>query len=249
MTFLRTEGDLIPAATVLPLRDAPRPGGGSALEVLMLRKNSALAFGGMWVFPGGRIDAEDWPGDQPVPDDPDAELAAAATAAAREAMEEADLLVEPGALVPFSHWTPPEQEAMNSRKRFATWFFAARAPVGEDGEVTIDGGEIHEDAWVEPAEMLARRDAGEIQLVPPTVVTLHDLARFGTVDDVLAACRARRPFRYVTRILSIDGALATLWQGDAAYDDGDPTATGPRHRLVMADDGWTFADDVVLGIA
>ena len=67
MTFLPTEGDLIPAATVIPLRDAVQPDGTTALEVLMLRKNSKLAFGGMWVFPGGRIDPEDWPS----ADDPD----------------------------------------------------------------------------------------------------------------------------------------------------------------------------------
>ena len=44
----------VPAATVVVLRDAP-----SGVEVLMLRKSSRIAFGGMWVFPGGRIDAAD----------------------------------------------------------------------------------------------------------------------------------------------------------------------------------------------
>ena len=50
----RTEGDPIPAATVVLVRE--RDG---TLETLMLRKNSKIAFGGMWVFPGGRIDDED----------------------------------------------------------------------------------------------------------------------------------------------------------------------------------------------
>ena len=43
--------ELIPAATVIVLRDAP-----DGIETLMLHKNSKIAFGGMWVFPGGRID-------------------------------------------------------------------------------------------------------------------------------------------------------------------------------------------------
>lgn len=246
MTFLQTEGELIPAATVIPLRDAPQPDGSTALEVLMLRKNSKLAFGGMWVFPGGRIDPEDWP----VADDPDGpegpappglELEAATTAAAREALEEADLLIEPGALVPFSHWTPPETMAMNATKRFATWFFVCRAPVGEDGEVTIDGGEIHDDEWVQPADMLARRDAGEIQLVPPTVVTLHDLAAHDDVESVLAAARARTPFRYATKIVSDpDGVLMAMWHGDAGYESEDPSTPGGRHRLVMSEPAWRF---------
>lgn len=251
MTFLPTQGDLIPAATVIPLRDALQPDGTTALEVLMLRKNSKIAFGGMWVFPGGRIDPEDWP----AADDPDGpggpapagqELEAARTAAAREALEEADLLVQPDEMVLFSHWTPPKAVAMHSTKRFATWFFVCRAPVGEDGVVTIDMGEIHEDEWVRPAEMLARREAGEIQLVPPTVVTLHDLVPHADVEAALDAARSRDPFRYRTKILGLpDGSgMATIWQGDAAYDSGDPEADGPRHRLTMADPAWTFQDDV-----
>ncbi|HEU5083492.1 MAG TPA: NUDIX domain-containing protein [Acidimicrobiales bacterium] len=247
MTFLRTEGEGIPAATVIPLRDARQPDGSTALEVLMLRKNSKIAFGGMWVFPGGRIDPEDWP-DADDPDGPEGpappglELEAATRAAAREALEEADLLVEPAGMVPFSHWTPPEDMAMNSTKRFLTWFFVCRAPVGEGGVVTIDHGEIHDHEWVRPADMLRRRDAGEIQLVPPTFVTLHELAAHADVDEALAAARDRTPPRYATRILpSEDGAaLVALWEEDEAYEHGDLSRAGPRHRLVMAEPAWRF---------
>ncbi len=48
------DDELIPAATVILAKDA-EPG----IEVLMLRRNSAIAFGGAWVFPGGRVDPED----------------------------------------------------------------------------------------------------------------------------------------------------------------------------------------------
>ena len=44
----------IPAATVVLVRD-----GDDGLEVLMLRRSSAGQFGGMWVFPGGKIDEAD----------------------------------------------------------------------------------------------------------------------------------------------------------------------------------------------
>jgi 8-oxo-dGTP pyrophosphatase MutT (NUDIX family) len=227
-------GELIPAATVIPLREVDADGTGTDLEVLMLRKNSELAFGGMWVFPGGRID----PGDAD-PDAPGDPVAAARRAAVREALEEADLLVEADGLVPFSHWTPPEV-SLNGPKRFATWFFACRAPVGDAGVVTIDGGEIHADEWVRPADMLRRRDEGEIQLAPPTVVTLHELATYPDVDAALAAAAGRTPFRYQTRIGSSDEGMVTMWAGDAGYDAGDPSVPGPRHRLVMADPTWRF---------
>ena len=97
------------AATVILLRDSSE-----GLETLMLRRNSKIAFGGMWVFPGGRVD----PGDAD-PQNPADELAAARRAAIREASEEAGLLIGDEALIPFSHWTPP---AITPR-RFLTWFF------------------------------------------------------------------------------------------------------------------------------
>ena len=46
----RGTSELIPAATVVIMRDSE-----SAIELLMLRKNSKVAFGGMWVFPGGAV--------------------------------------------------------------------------------------------------------------------------------------------------------------------------------------------------
>ena len=48
------ESPAIDAATVVVLRD-----GDEGLETLMLRRNSKIAFGGMWVFPGGRVDDTD----------------------------------------------------------------------------------------------------------------------------------------------------------------------------------------------
>ena len=216
----------IPAATVVLLRDAP-----GGLETLMLRRNSKLAFaGGAWVFPGGRIDPEDYPGGDVSTDDEQV-AQAARTAAVREAEEEAGLVVDPAGLVWFAHWTP----GPIAPRRFATWFFMAQAP---EGAVTVDDGEIHEHLWIPPAQAVARRDAGEIELIPPTWMTLRLLCEQPTVDATLAAARAREPQIYVTHIARVDGGIASIWQGDAAYDDLDTSRPGPRNRLLMLDDGW-----------
>ncbi len=131
-------------------------------------------------------------------------------------------------MVPFSHWTPP----MVAIKRYATWFFVAEAPTGA---VTIDDGEIHEHTWARPADALTRRDVGEVELAPPTWVSLDRLSRSATVAEALdggplAAGRGASS----TAIAKEGDDLVALWHGDAGYETGDATAEGPRHRLVMS---------------
>lgn len=215
------QGEAIAAATVVLLRD-----GSDGVEVLVLRRNSKLAFGGMWVFPGGRVDPED-------ATDTANEIEAALNAAVREAAEEAGLVVDHETLSLFAHWLPPAI----TPKRFSTWFFVAPSPLGD---VMIDGGEIHEHAWVRPIDGIARRDAGEIELAPPTWVTLHQLSQFTTVADACTAFAEREPQFFETRIASTDDTVVALWAGDAGYESGDPHVGGPRHRLWMADDGWRY---------
>ena len=221
--------DAVAAATVILIRDAD-----AGLETLMLRRNSKLAFaGGHWVFPGGRVDE----GDLDREADPDgSELAAARRAAVREAAEEAGLVVDTADLVPFSHWTPPPVAI----KRFATWFFLAPAPTGD---VTIDGGEIHEHLWARPAEALRMRDEGEIELSPPTWRTLERLSRSATVAEALAEAAGGMVEHFVTRIALAEGGAVAMWHGDAGYEAEDPDLPGPRHRLWMVPGPWRYERD------
>lgn len=215
--------DAVPAATVVLVRDAD-----AGVETLVVRRNSKLEFaGGLWVFPGGRVD----PGDVPTGGD---EIEAARAAAVREAQEEAGLAVDGAALVPFSHWEPPAV----APKRFATWFFVGPAPEG--GDVTVDMGEIHDHQWVRPSDALALRDAGEIELAPPTWVTLHDLALRTDVEDVLRDAGEREIEFFVTHIARVDEGIVALWHGDSGYESGDAAAAGPRHRLWMVESGWRY---------
>ena len=215
----------IPAATVVLVRDA------GALEVLMLRRNSKIAFGGMWVFPGGRIDPEDYPADR----DPDA---AARNAAVREALEETGIALAGDDFVWFAHWTPPP----TAPKRFATWFFMARAT---DQAVQVDGGEIEDHAWMRPQDALALQAAGEIDLAPPTWITLHQLSLYPTTRAILDRLTADAVKVYATRIgKNADGAPVAMWYGDAGYESGDSNVPGARHRLVMPAGAFTFENTV-----
>ncbi len=218
--------DAIPAATVVLLRETPQ------IEVLMLHKTSQIAFGGMWVFPGGRIDPEDFPEDKDV-------NVAAKNAAVRETLEEAGIAAPAEGFVWFAHWTPPP----GTPRRFTTWFFAAAA---DNHEVSIDGGEIQDHQWIRPIDALARHGAGEIDLAPPTWVTLFELAGASSIESLLDRFRTRSPRVYETRIgKRADGVRVAMWKEDVGYATGDATLPGARHRLNMAPGSFVFEHDAV----
>src|SRR5262249_15172888 len=133
-----------------------------------------------WVFPGGRIDAADYAAAGESTD----VVAAAKHAAVREAREEAGINVAAENLVALSRWVTP----VESPKRFDAWFFATRA--GEEA-VQIAGSEIHAHRWSRPHDALAAHRSGEIDLPPPTWVTLHWLSAYAAVEAVLEAARHR----------------------------------------------------------
>jgi len=223
-----SDGVLIPAATVLIVRD-----GAEGLETLMLRRNSKVAFGGMWVFPGGKVDA-----DEMIPGDVEG---SARVAAAREVEEETSLTVSSQDLETWSYWIPPAQSAMRMKgpvRRFSTWFFVCAVPGGVD-DVVVDGGEIHEHEWMRPLDAITRRDAGEIELVPPTWVTLWQLARHQNAADAVAWAAAHPPEEFRTKSIGRD-PVTVAWVGDAGYEAGDHSLDGSRHRLTMDPSGWVY---------
>lgn len=180
----------------------------------------------MWVFPGGKVDPEDG---EATAD----EIAKARAAAVREAREEAAIDLDPASLVWLSFWLPPPE----APRRFATWFFLA--PFLDGPEVVVDLGEIREHRWLTPAEAIGMRDAGVIELAPPTFTTLWWLGRHPSTEAAMQAAADEEPGRFETHVaMTADGHLATLWAGDAGYDDGDVDRPGPRRRLWMDPKGW-----------
>jgi 8-oxo-dGTP pyrophosphatase MutT (NUDIX family) len=203
------------------------------IEVLLLRRNSRGPFGGMWVFPGGQVDPVDaLP--RPGLSKQEAEIAAARRAALREANEEAGLELDLEGFVTLSFWVPP----VESPRRFATWFFLV--PVAAHGpDVVVDRSEIHDHRWITASEALAARDRNEIDLAPPTYMTLWWLAQRRNAADALRDAASEPPARFESHIAQTgQGLRATSWAGDAGYDDGDLERHGPRRRLIMDPAGW-----------
>jgi 8-oxo-dGTP pyrophosphatase MutT (NUDIX family) len=185
------------AASVILLR-----GDSDALEVLLVRRTPEARFmGGVWVFPGGAVDAGEGDGD-------DAHRAAAI----RELREEAAITLEDaGELVKFSRWITPAQVKI----RFDTHFFLAPIPPGQ--EPKIDGQECVDLGWFTPDAALDAHRAKEILLVFPTIKHLEQLREFDSVDALLAHARGRDVQPIEPRVI-VEGEVARiLLPGDPGY--------------------------------
>jgi 8-oxo-dGTP pyrophosphatase MutT (NUDIX family) len=155
------------AATVVLLRDTAE-----GPEVFLQRRVTSMVFAaGMTVFPGGARDADD------------ADLLATAV---RETEEETGVVISRDDLTAWSRWITPPGEI----RRYDTLFFVAALPPGQEPQA--QGGEMDSTVWLRPAEALARVSHHELLMLPPTFVTLRELAVHGCVADVLTAAALRR---------------------------------------------------------
>ena len=185
------------AATVILLR-----GGEDELEVLLVRRTPKARFmGGVWVFPGGAVDAGEGAGDE-----------AHRAAAIRELREEAAIdLPGPSELVKFSRWITPAAVQI----RFDTHFFLASLPPGQ--EPRIDGEECIDLGWFGPQAALDAFGEGEIQLVFPTIKHLEQLRAFDSVLALLDYARGREVLPVEPRVV-LEGEVARiLLPGDPGY--------------------------------
>jgi 8-oxo-dGTP pyrophosphatase MutT (NUDIX family) len=159
---------------VIVVRDGD--GDGTGAEVLLVKRNPAARFmGGVWVFPGGAIDAADGEGE-----------AAQRAAGVRELAEEAGIDgVDPAELVKLSRWITPAELPI----RFDTHFFVAPLPAGQ--EPRVDGHECVAHAWYAPQAALSAHAGGKILLVLPTIRQLEQLRGFGTARTLIEHARAR----------------------------------------------------------
>jgi 8-oxo-dGTP pyrophosphatase MutT (NUDIX family) len=185
------------AATVILLRDRAQK-----LEVLLVRRTPQARFmGGVWVFPGGAVDASEGDGD-------DAHRAAAI----RELREEAAIVLEDSrALVKFSRWITPAAVKV----RFDTHFFLAALPDGQ--EPKVDGEECVDLGWFTPAAALEAHRREQIVLVFPTIKHLEQLSEFEAVEELLSHARGREVQPIQPRVV-LEGEVArVLLPGEPGY--------------------------------
>jgi 8-oxo-dGTP pyrophosphatase MutT (NUDIX family) len=147
------------------------------------------------------------------------------------ALATAGLVPATDALFYFARWITP----VTNPRRWDARFLVARLPAGQ--EAVADGTETVSCTWMSPRAALAAYEAGRIVLIPPTVRTLDDLARFPSIDAVLEDA-AGRVVRASTPELVQDGGVTAI-----RYPDNTGRATLPARRLVLRDGRWRPTDD------
>jgi 8-oxo-dGTP pyrophosphatase MutT (NUDIX family) len=190
-----------PAASVVLLRRGGEHSDRS-LEVLLLKRSAEAKFmPGVWVFPGGSVDAKDGEAE-----------AGYRACAARELAEEASIELPAGEeLVLFSRWITPEVIST----RFDAWFFLALAPAHTPPRP--DGVETTEAGWFRPAAALQAQAEGELTLAFPTIKQLESLLPFRTSEEAIAAHRDSPVEPILPKVVGDRDDHRVLLPGDPDY--------------------------------
>jgi 8-oxo-dGTP pyrophosphatase MutT (NUDIX family) len=228
------------ASTVCVVRES------GGVEVLMVRRALAARFmPGVWVFPGGAVDAADenaplsFGGNHAGSEWRVAALrelieetglwltstgarAAELTADAFAVVEASGLLLDPDSLIYFSNWITPSVFPI----RFDTRFFLAVA--GQDAEAQVDGDELIDLEWIAPLAALDKEVSGEWGIAFPTRKTLELLASEPSVDALARRLRSIEAIPPVEPRLHVgeDGAQI-LMPDDTGFEAAGPAQTDP----------------------
>lgn len=138
-----------------------------------------------------------------------------------EACRRADVSLAVDRVLYFSHWITPEM----APKRFDTRFFVACVPPGQTA--IHDDFETVETVWISPSEALSRADAGEFDIIFPTMRNLKAISRFATTTDLLEAAAAAESVPAVMpRVVSDGNGVRIVLPGDPGYENSVPPSVG-----------------------
>lgn len=138
----------------------------------------------------------------------------------------------------FAHWITPYIE----KRRFNTRFFVTILPPNQ--RPLHDAVETTDSLWIRPQDALARYFSNTLQLSPPTIRTLEQLAEFPSAQAVVENARRREPPAILPFIGQIDGITQMLMPGDVDYPEADPAyalATPVKDgvtRMQLIDGHW-----------
>jgi 8-oxo-dGTP pyrophosphatase MutT (NUDIX family) len=260
-----------PKASASVILMDPARGGKEPFGLFLLKRRTGSSFmPNRFVFPGGKVEPLD--GAEPLTDATlrtcalrelweeagvilaaDAKAAAAADPAARagvladleagnislkQALAALDLRPALEILIPYARWITPTARP----QRFDTTFYLALMPQGQ--EAASDQKETSQGLWLGPAQALAENQAGKVELAPPQVRILGELAVYESLEGLLKAASQAglapvQPFLWIE-----DKKRVILLPWDPDYEAEAPRADArpcPAHlctRLVHDKGRW-----------
>ncbi|MEN9625344.1 MAG: hypothetical protein RJB17_2139 [Pseudomonadota bacterium] len=145
-----------------------------------------------------------------------------------EAFQSLSLRLATDALVPWTRWITPRQASV-THKRFDTRFFMARVPEGQTA--AHDNFEATETLWTTPREALIRYWDHQIELAPPQIMGLVQLARHTHTQSALTEAQSRRPPVVEPEPFDQDGIRTICYPGDPRHSVQQPAFPGPTRLL------------------
>jgi len=136
----------------------------------------------------------------------------------------------------YAHWITPEARS----ERFDTRFFLALHPEGQ--EAIHDRKETTEGAWFSPQEALGQNLKGDVVLSPPTLMTLEDLSRFDSIDEILKSVPKIRTKPILPILTNSQGEAFIIFPWDPEYEAfkrGAPPDSTDHGRPSLPDDNST----------
>ena len=112
------------------------------------------------------------------------------------------LRLDCGEMLYFSHWLTPEA----APRRFDTRFFVAAMPRRQNA--LAHETETQDGCWVRPSEALRLGDAGEWQMIAPTITTLRMIEPYRDCEALLHAVRNETHLPELTPELRREGMQA-----------------------------------------
>lgn len=154
-------------------------------------------------------------------------------------LQQLGLTLETAQLAPWSRWITPRVPSITN-KRFDTRFFVAEAPPGQ--EAHHDNHEATETVWLSPRDGLRQYWDGQIELAPPQIMSLSQMARFDRVADLLVFARSRAPALIEPEPFDQDGQRVICYPGDPRHSQTVAVLPGPtrltfRNRRFEPEDG------------
>lgn len=143
-----------------------------------------------------------------------------------EILDAEDLTLAVDAVTYYTRWVTPTVE----KRRYDARFLMTRAPSGQ--RPLHDAHETTASEWLSPRAALAAYAAREIQLAPPTLRILRELARVDSATDAMKLGPPLQPIQ--PQPLFEDGVLHLLLPGDPQFD---PPGKHPN-RVTLRDGHW-----------